>query len=115
MTFDTELSSRRKTLLYLYQVCPLIDIIDKIYNMKKEIEHKESIQWYIDIFPHKDNTNKTYMRWFVKEFNILSKLSRKDINHLKQSHRMIFKNLSNMYGKDKDIDDTKYRGPYNCI
>ena len=38
MTFETELSSRRKTLLYLYQVCPLIDIIDNIYNMKKVIE-----------------------------------------------------------------------------
>ena len=118
MTFETELSSRRKTLLYLYQVCPLIDIIDNIYNMKKEIEHKESIQWYIDIFPHKDNTNKTYMRWFVKEFNILSKLSRKDINYLKQSHRTIFMNLSNMYkdkGKDKGIDVTEYKGSYNCI
>ena len=48
--------------------------MDKIYTMKKDIEHKESIQWYIDVFPFKDNTNKTYMRWFVKEFNIFSKL-----------------------------------------
>ena len=99
MTFETELSSRRKTLLYLYQVCPLIDIIDEIYNMKKGIEHRDSMQWYIDIFPFKNNTNKTYMRWFVKEFNILSKLSRKDINYLKQTHRTIFMNLSNMYDK----------------
>jgi len=99
MTFETELSSRRKTLLYLYQVCPLIDIIDEIYNMKKGIEHRDSMQWYIDIFPFKNNTNKAYMLWFVKEFNILSKLSRKDINYLKQTHRTIFMNLSNMYDK----------------
>ena len=121
MTIDTELSSRRKTLLYLYQVCPLIDIIDKIYNMKKEIEHKESIQWYIDIFPHKDNTNKTYMRWFVKEFNIFSKLSKRGIDQFKQNHRTIFMNLSSMYDKDKDREgislsytETK-KGSYNCI
>ena len=118
MTFETELSSRRKTLLYLYQVCPLIDIIDKIYNMKKDTEHKESIQWYIDVFPFRNNTNKTYMRWFVREFNIFSKLSRKDMNYLKQSHRTIFMNLSSMYDKNKDsltLCDTKYKGSYNCI
>ena len=56
MTFETELSSRRKTLLYLYQVCPLIDIIDMIYNMKKDIEHKDCIQWYIGIYPFINNT-----------------------------------------------------------
>jgi len=113
MTFETELSSRRKTLLYLYQVCPLIDIIDKIDNMKKDIEHKDCIQWYIGIYPFRNNTNKTYMRWFVREFNIFSKLSRKDMNYLKQSHRTIFMNLSSMY--DKDIENTKYKGSYNCI
>ena len=43
------------------------------------------------------------MRWFVREFNIFSKLSRKDMNYLKQSHRTIFMNLSSMYDKDKDI------------
>ena len=123
MTFETELSSRRKTLLYLYQVCPLIDIIDNIYTMKKGIEHRDSMQWHIDIFPFKNNTNKVYMRWFVKEFNILSKLSRKDMNYLKQSHRTIFMNLSSMYDKNKDsltlcdtkTNDTKYKGSYNCI
>ena len=82
MSFDTELSSRRKTLLYLYQICPLIDMIDRIYNMKKDIEHKESIQWYIDVFPFRNNTNKVYMRWFVKEFNIFSKLSKKGMYQL---------------------------------
>ena len=121
MTFETELSSRRKTLLYLYQVCPLIDIIDKIYNMKKDTEHKESIQWYIGIYPFRNNTNKTYMRWFVREFNIFSKLSSKDMNYLKQSHRTIFMNLSSMYDNDKDIDglslcDTESSVmKYNCI
>ena len=121
MTFETELSSRRKTLLYLYQVCPLIDIIDKIYNMKKDIEHKESIQWYIDVFPFRNNTNKVYMRWFVKEFNIFSKLSKKGMYQLRQSHRIIFMNLSNMYDKSKDIDgltlcDTESSVmKYNCI
>ena len=121
MTFEIELSSRRKTLLYLYQVCPLIDIIDKIYNMKKDIEHKESILWYIDIFPFRNNTNKVYMRWFVKEFNIFSKLSNKGMYQLRQSHRIIFMNLSNMYDKDKDIDglslcDTESSVmKYNCI
>ena len=120
MTFETELSSRRKTLLYLYQVCPLIDIIDKIYNMKKDTEHKDSIQWYIGIYPFRNNTNKTYMRWFVREFNIFSKLSSKDMNYLKQSHRTIFMNLSSMYDKSKNrkgltLCDTKYKGSYNCI
>ena len=125
MSFDTELPSRRKTLLYLYQVCPLIDIIDKIYNMKKDIEHNESIQWYIDIYPFKDHTNTAYMRWFVKEFNIFSKLSKRGIDQFKQNHRTIFMNLSSMYDKDKDKDtitlcdtetnDTKYKGSYNCI
>ena len=125
MTFETELSSRRKTLLYLYQVCPLIDIIDKVYNMKKDIEHKDCIQWYIGIYPFRNNTNKTYMRWFVREFNIFSKLSRKEINYLKQSHRTIFMNLSSMYDKSKNREglglcdtnttDMKYTGSYNCI
>ena len=121
MTFETELSSRRKTLLYLYQVCPLIDIIDKIYNMKKDIEHKDCIQWYIGIYPFRNNTNKTYMRWFVREFNIFSKLSRKEINYLKQSHRTIFMNLSSMYDNDKNreglslCDTESNKSPYNCI
>ena len=120
MTFETELSSRRKTLLYLYQVCPLIDIIDKIYNMKKDIEHNESIQWYIDIYPFKDHTNTAYMRWFVKEFNIFSKLSGRGIDQFKQNHRTIFMKLSSMYDKDKDIDgltlcDMGVGNTYNCI
>ena len=47
------------------------------------------------------------------------------MNYLKQSHRTIFMNLSNMYDKDKNRDsldlcntktnDTKYKGSYNCI
>ncbi len=117
MTFETELTTRRKTLLYLYQACPLINIIDKIYNIKKEIEHRECMQWYIDIFPFKNNKNNTYMRWFIKEFNIYSKLSQKDINYLEHNHRTIFMNLSSMYAKDKScalvLSDTPVS--YNCI
>ena len=121
MTFETELSSRRKTLLYLYQVCPLIDIIDKIYDMKKDTENKESIQWYIDIYPFKDHTNTAYMRWFVKEFNIFSKLSKRGIDQFKQNHRSIFMNLSSMYDKDKSkeglslCDTESSVMKYNCI
>ena len=53
--------------------------------------------------------------------NIFSKLSKKGMYQLRQSHRIIFMNLSNMYDKDKDIDglticDTESSVmKYNCI
>ena len=97
MPYEYELSSRRKVLLYLYQVCPVIDIINNIYNIKRSIENKEIVDWYIDIYPFKAPDNLTYMTWFIREFNIFSKLSDKGIEGIQNDHRTIFKRLGWMY------------------
>ena len=61
------------------------------------------------------------MRWFVKEFNIFSKLSKRGIDQFKQNHRTIFMNLSSMYDKDKSnegltlCDTESSVMKYNCI
>ena len=103
MSFEYELSSRRKILLYLYQICPVIDVIDKIHNMKLMLENKEVVDWYIDIFPFKDKTNKTYMLWFVREFNIFSKISDKELGNIRDNHRSIFEKITSTYINDIPI------------
>ena len=104
MTLDCELTSRRKTLLYLYQVCPVIDVVDMIYNMKRSIEYNEIVKWYIDQYPFKDKTNETYMKWFIREFNVFSKLSYKGIEQIQGNHRSIFEKLTSIY-----INDVSYK------
>lgn len=48
---DIELSSTSKIHLYLYLICPNIDIIKYIYEMKTKIEDTENINWYCSISP----------------------------------------------------------------
>jgi hypothetical protein len=75
MSFDTELSSKRKTFLYLYQICPLIDVIHKIYDLKRRLENEDLIEWYVSIFPFRKSTNQTYMEWFAREYCVMSRIS----------------------------------------
>jgi len=75
MGFEYDLSSKRRFFLYMYQICPLLDIIRKIYNMKLMIENDETIQWYIDVFPYKQTTIHFFMDWFIREHYIYSNIS----------------------------------------
>lgn len=44
--YDFELSSKRQTFLWLYQVLPNIDMIQRIYKLKEEMEHEDTLSYY---------------------------------------------------------------------
>ena len=89
MSFETELSSKRKTFLYLYQVCPLIDVIHKIYDMKRRLENEDLVQWHVSIFPFRKSTNRTYMEWFAREYCVMSRISGSNWHEFKNTARRL--------------------------
>ena len=44
--YDYELSSKRKTCLWLYQVLPNIDLVKTIYQLKEDMEHEEVLMYH---------------------------------------------------------------------
>ena len=44
--YDYELSSKRKTFLWLYQVLPSIDIIKYIYEIKENLEREDNMAYH---------------------------------------------------------------------
>ena len=91
MSFETELSSKRKTFLYLYQVCPVIDIIHKIYDMKRRLENEDLIEWHVSIFPFRKSTNRIYMEWFAREYCVMSRISGSNWHEFKNRARSLGK------------------------
>ena len=89
MSFETELSSKRKTFLYLYQMCPVIDVIHKIYNMKIRLENEDLIKWHVSIFPFRRSTNRTYMEWFAREYCVMSRISGSNWREFKDRSRKL--------------------------
>jgi hypothetical protein len=89
MSFDTELSSKRKTFLYLYQICPLIDVIHKIYDLKRRLENEDLIEWYVSIFPFRRSTNRIYMEWFAREYCVMSRISGSNWREFKDRARRL--------------------------
>ena len=91
MSFETELSSKRKTFLYLYQICPLIDVIHRIYDLKRRLEDEDLIRWHVSIFPFSRATNRTYMEWFAREYCVMSRISGSNWHEFKNRARRLGK------------------------
>ena len=51
MTYECELSSKSKIYLYLFQLCPNIDLIKLIYKLKVNYEYDDTLSWYLKISP----------------------------------------------------------------
>ena len=77
MSFEYELTSRCRILLDLYQICPVIYIIKKIYKEKLKIEHNQRVNWYINMYPFRVWDNKTFMLWYERAWNINSQIIRR--------------------------------------
>ena len=115
MSFEYELTSRRRILLDLYQICPVIDIIKKIYKEKLKIEHNQRVNWYINMYPFQIWDNKTFMIWFNREMLIHSKIIwRLKIEHVndlwirsqipnQRPHSFIFQRMIAFYKNDDTI------------
>ena len=115
MSFEYELTSRRRILLDLYQICPVIDIIKKIYKEKLKIEHNQRINWYINIYPFRIWDNKTFMLWYYRAWNINSQIMRRlktvheyDLWRLsllpnQENHSFIFQRMIAFYKNDDAI------------
>ena len=69
--YDFELSSKRKTFLWLYQVIPNIDIIKYIYLLKEKSELEETRMYY-GVFPSYITVPHTKHIW--KEFVLKDKM-----------------------------------------
>ena len=91
MSFEYELTIRRRILLDLYQICPVIDIIKKIYKEKLKIEHNQRVNWYIKMYPFRIWDNKTFMLWFNRE----KMLKYLDLN--KKTHSFKFQRMMAFY------------------
>ena len=44
--YDFDLSTKRQTFLWLYQVLPNLDMIKKIYKLKEDMEHEDTLCYY---------------------------------------------------------------------
>lgn len=44
--YDFELSTKRKTILWLYQVIPNLDILQYIYKLKEQAEYEDTLSYY---------------------------------------------------------------------
>ena len=58
--YDFELSSKRRTCLWLYQILPNIDIIKEIYRLKEQVELEEN-QIYHGLCPRNVVTTGTWI------------------------------------------------------
>ena len=58
--YDFELSSKRRTFLWLYQILPNIDIIKEIYRLKEQLELEEN-QIYHGLCPRNVVTTGTWI------------------------------------------------------
>jgi hypothetical protein len=63
--YDYELSSKRKTFLWLYQVLPSIDIIKYIYEIKENLEREDNMAYH-GLCPR---NVKIMGAWIPKEIN----------------------------------------------
>jgi len=103
MPFEYELTSRRRILLDLYQICPVIDIIKKIYKEKLKIEHNQRVNWYINIYPFHIWDNKTFMLWYNRECDIFRKIMGESwMRKRQQNHSFIFQRMIAFYKNYKN-------------
>ena len=57
--YDTELSTKQQFYLYLYQVCPSIDIIDILWKNMIELNDACTLEYYKSVSPFKPHPNGT--------------------------------------------------------
>jgi hypothetical protein len=74
MSFEYELTNKRRTLLWLYQVVPNIDIIKYIYELKSSLELADTLYYYgiiphITIIPESNYLYKINNIWQTKILN----------------------------------------------
>ena len=74
MGFDYELTNKRKLYLLLYQKLPILEIVEKIYHLKHELEINDILHDKIKLYNYNIHHN-----WFHKNITILNAIQCKII------------------------------------
>ena len=106
--YDFELSSKRKTFLWLYQVIPNIDVIKYIYLLKEQSE-LEDTRIYYGVFPSYITVPRMKHTW--KEFVFSDRMK---LTSLFMKLIMEPGFICTFYFNDKDYDQVELNEINNC-
>ena len=80
MSFQYELTTKQRFYLYLFQLCPLISIIDILWRLYKDESDKLILQDYSEIMLSEFTNNKISVK--TEKFTSFTAISERDFSRI---------------------------------